>query len=463
MKRSFLAPITFAVSLALGSVTLSTTAQAQTAQSATYTPEEMRTLAANAVIAGSPDQGYQIASALLQRDPNDTEALIIRARAARDLGRLDEAIATARKAWGGAQTQSERFGASMVMAQALSTNGAKTRAQLWLRRAAQNAPSDEFKRVAVRDFRYVQRTNPWSTELSFSASPSSNINNGSARETTRLFDLPFEFQLSGAARALSGIQYNVGIATRYRLHEDARSQHDLLFRLDHRTYTMSKEAQQLSPTSKGSDFAFTSAGVSYIWRGFSTADTTFPNQFEVSAGRTWYAQAPFMQYARVSFTQNYAFAPNSFAFLGFTREVQQSLSTRQDADSWAVNTGVRVGMANRDRLTLSVYGKQSNSLDVDLDYEQLTLSARYALGRQLAGVSVDFGLSLSFKNHELSRFTRFGRQDQTATIDVTGVFNKIEYLGFSPSVTLSAKQTNSNIGLYESQEFGLRVGIQSAF
>ena len=188
---------------------------AQSAGSVNVAPQELRLLAANAIVNGQPAQGYQMAQALLAHNPNDTEALIIRARAARDLGRLPEALTTARKAWSGAQNASERFVASMVMAQTLSTSGAKTRAQLWLCRAAQNASSKEFKQVAVHDFCYVQRTNPWSTERSFSASPSSNINNGSTRTTTRLFDLPFEFQLSGTARALSGIRYNAGITTRY--------------------------------------------------------------------------------------------------------------------------------------------------------------------------------------------------------------------------------------------------------
>lgn len=405
----------------------------------------MRAAAANAVVAGAPAQGYQIATALLQRNPNDTDALIIRARAARDLGRLDEAMATARKAWNGSSTPSERFGASMVMAQALSTSGAKTRAQLWLRRAAQNAPNENFKDIAIRDFRYVQRTNPWSTELSFAAAPSSNVNNGSARSTTRLFDLPFEFQLSGTARALSGIQYNAGFATRYRIAESQSSQSDLLFRFDHRTYTLSNEAKLLAPTAKGSDFAFTSASLSYIRRGFTGSGIDLPNQFELTGGRTWYAQQPFMQYARIGFTQNYVFAPGSFVFGGVSAERQQSLSAREDANSLGLNTGVRFSLANKDRLTLSVNAKRSQSLDANLDYDQLTLSARYALAKPIAGVSVDFGVSLGQKNHDISRFSRFGRQDKTASFDVTGVFNQIEVYGFSPSVTLTARQTNSNI------------------
>lgn len=167
-----------------------------------------------------------------------------------------------------------------------------------------------------------------------------------------------------------------------------------------------------------------------------------PNQFELTGGRTWYAQQPFMQYARIGFTQNYVFAPGSFVFGGVSAERQQSLSAREDANSWGLNTGVRFSLANKDRLTLS---------------------ARYALAKPIAGVSVDFGVSLGQKNHDISRFSRFGRQDKTASFDVTGVFNQIEVYGFSPSVTLTARQTNSNIGLFETRDFGLRVGIQSAF
>ncbi|MGB7317433.1 MAG: hypothetical protein WBC85_05645, partial [Planktotalea sp.] len=102
-------------------------------------------------------------------------------------------------------------------------------------------------------------------------------------------------------------------------------------------------------------------------------------------------------------------------------------------------------------------------LDTSLDYQQVTLGARYAVAQPIAGVSVDFGLSLSQKTHEFSRFTRFGRQDSTVALDVTGVFNQIEYFGFSPAVTLTASKTKSNIGLYESQGLGVRVGIQSSF
>ena len=99
-----LAPVIFALSAPLNA------ANAQTAVSVDVTPDQLRIMAANSIVNGNPTQGYEMAQALLARDPNDVEALIIRARAARDLGKLTEALSTARKAWFGAQNASERFG-----------------------------------------------------------------------------------------------------------------------------------------------------------------------------------------------------------------------------------------------------------------------------------------------------------------------------------------------------------------
>lgn len=436
---------------------------AQTGDTVVLSPPQMRELAAQSIVGGQPQQAYALASALLQRNPNDIEALIIRARAARDLGRFTEAKHTARRAWQKSRNSNEKFASSMVMAQALSSAGARTRSQLWLRRAAQHAPDERMKNIAVRDFQYVRRINPWATELSFSVSPDSNINNGSQRSSTQLFDLPFEFQLSGAARALSGIQFNSSIATRYRLAESQRSQHDLVLQLSHRTYTMSDEAKRLAPTAKGSDFAFSTSALSYVRRGFSSADTNLPNEFSATIGRTWYGGDPFMQYARLGFTQNVVLSRSAFVFGGVSLERQQSLSQRQDVSISGLSVGMRKTTNAGNRLTLAASGKVSKSNDVTLDYQQLTLSARYALGKPVAGMRIDFGIQASRKSHELSRFSRFGRQDDSLSIDATAVFKNIEFYGFSPSVTISARKTDSSIGLYDAQGYGVKVGIQSAF
>ena len=433
------------------------------AQTTAVTPNQLRILAANAVIAGDPITGYQATAALLRQDPNDVEALIIQARAARDLGKAPEAIKTAQKAWNLADTPSEKFGSSVIMAQALSTSGRRTAAQFWLRRAMHNAPNEKFKASAVRDFKHVQRINPWSTELNFSISPSSNINNGSMNSTVKLFDLPFDFQLSGAAQALSGMQYSAGFATRYRLSENTRSQNDIILQASHRTYTMSTEAKQLAPTAKGSDFAFTSTALNFVHRGFTSATNDMPYSITLTGGRSWYAQQPYLQYGRIAVRQNFVIAPGVFVHGGAHREKQVSLTGGDDAQIWGISAGIALPIGSSDRLNLSLSRKRSLSDNSDLDFQKDTLSARYQIGKPVLGMRIDFGMSYSRKTHEVSRFTRFGRQDQTLSADVTAVITGLNYYGFSPTVTLSARQNDSNIGLYEARELGVQVGIRSAF
>jgi len=147
------------------------------------TPGEMHVAANRALQSGNPGAALLLADALLERDPQDLTALLLKARAARDQSRFRTAIKTARQAWSISRAPEERYASALIMAQALSSSGAKTRAQLWLRRAAQNAPDEALKRLAVRDFRYVRDTNPFSTQLRFSITPNSNINNGSKSDT----------------------------------------------------------------------------------------------------------------------------------------------------------------------------------------------------------------------------------------------------------------------------------------
>jgi hypothetical protein len=176
----------------------------------------MRELAGQAVVQGQPGLTFDVSGALIARDTDDLNAHLIRSRAARDLGRNDDALLHARAAWSLSDTQDEKYAAALANAQALSSAGRRTAAQLWLRRAVQLAPTDALRAKAAQDFRYVRGQNPWATALSFSVSPSSNINNGSRNETFELFDLPFEFELGGEARALSGLEVATGFSTRYR-------------------------------------------------------------------------------------------------------------------------------------------------------------------------------------------------------------------------------------------------------
>jgi tetratricopeptide (TPR) repeat protein len=215
--------------------------------------DQMRLAAEVNLRNGQPDRALALSDALLQRDPGDMTALLVRAQALRTLGRFGKAQEAARSGWRQAATREEKYAAALVMAQALSSDGKRTRAQLWLRRAAQAAPTDRHAARVARDFKYVQQRNPWQTTLSFTLAPTSNINNGSARDRSALLyqllnplgvDGAGEVVLGAASKALSGIETGAEVQSRLRFSQTERTAHDLRFRLSYSTYQLSGSAKR---------------------------------------------------------------------------------------------------------------------------------------------------------------------------------------------------------------------------
>ena len=279
------------------------------ARAETLKAADFRTKAVEVLAAGDTHTALAMAEALLARNPQDFDAHLLRARAARELGQTADALSASETAWGLAATDLERHAAALVRTQVLFSVDRHTAAQLWLRRAVQYAPDPASRARAIRDFRYVRARNPVSVDLRFGLTPRSNINNGSVHSSARLFDLPFEFQLSGTAQALSSLETSAGASLRYRISEAPTHATDLRVSLDSRSYTFSKEARALAPAARGSDYGQInlSAGLLHRW-----SDPTGRREWLVGAdlGRLWYGGAPYADVARLTGGVNLAL-PNS--------------------------------------------------------------------------------------------------------------------------------------------------------
>ena len=428
----------------------------------TLSPGEMRELAGQAVLQGRPDVAFDVTGALLLRDDTDLNAHLIRSRAARDLGRNTDALKHARTAWSLSDEPDERYAAALANAQALSSSGRRTAAQLWLRRAVQLAPDDASRAKAAQDFRYVRGQNPWATALSFSIAPSSNINNGSRNETSELFDLPFEFQLEGEARALSGVEIAGGFSTRYRLIASERKRTDLQFGASHRTYVLSDDAKDIAPDADGSDFATTSAfvGLSETYR---LPDARAQIGWNMRFGASWYAGEDLLRYARLGGTYQRAIGQRALASGSLTREVQDGLNGREDASIWTARFGYGLFLESGNRISLSTTLSRAES-DADyLDYTQRALSMRYSLAEPVGPAKLEFGLTVGDKTHDRSNLTSDGRKDRSVEASITAALPDLDYYGFIPTVTLRMERTDANIDIYETESFGLQLGVRSAF
>ncbi|MEM9549759.1 MAG: hypothetical protein AAGA05_01215 [Pseudomonadota bacterium] len=432
-------------------------------------PDQMRNAAGLSLQAGRAERALAFAEALIARDETDFTALLVRARALRDLNRMEHAKPAARAAWSEADTPEERFAAAMVMAQVQSTAGHKTLAQLWLRRAVHLAPNEDLERRAIRDFKYVRATNPWSTRLSFSITPDSNINNGSSsrtsflnyRLTEVLFGRPLEYTLNGSARALSGVEYAFGFDTRYRFRQTERTAHDLFFSLDLRRYTLSSEARELAPDLSGDDFAYSSFYVGYGYRAFNF-DRRGEYALRADAGQSWLAGDELLRFVRVSALQSYALTPR-------TRINGRLFGERQfgvriyDLDTMRLDLWLARFLENGMQLRLAVTGAVATSPDDTREFNELGLRGSVTLAKSIFGADAQFGLGVRSRDYDVSLHDPDGRNEDRYTADITLIFSKIDYYGFNPTVTIYGSTTDSNIGLYDSDRFGVNFGIQSAF
>ncbi|GAA6199512.1 surface lipoprotein assembly modifier [Aquicoccus sp. SU-CL01552] len=432
-------------------------------------PEQLRLAALMALRAGDAPRALRFSDALLGRNPEDRTALMLRSRAARDLGRFALAKTSARAAWRLSEDAAQKYSSSLLMAQALASDGHRTRAQWWLRRAVQHAPTEIAERKAINDFRYVRARNPWSTQLSFSVSPESNINNGSSARSSflnyklseLLFGQPVEYELGGTARALSGVEYALGVTTRYRFAETETRANDLILTADLRTYTLSGEAKSIAPTAKGSDFAFVTYSLGYGHRGLNF-DRRGEYRIVVDGGQSWYGGAEYARFLRLSAGQSYRLASGDKVNLRLAGERQFGIAT-SDSDTLRADLSYTTRILNGATFWTGATLAAAQSPNAADEYREIGLRAQLTLAKPIVGATMQMGLWARNRSYDVSPHSPDGRQEDRLQADVTLIFDKVDYYGFSPTMQISASRTDSNIALYDATRMGINFGIQSAF
>jgi tetratricopeptide (TPR) repeat protein len=428
------------------------------AQPVTVDAGGLMALARAAEAAGALDQAAAYAAALLARDPGDFAARLLAARVARDAGQNAAARSHARGAWAAAATPPERFAAAMVRAQALASDGNRTAAMFWLRRAADEAPTAQTRAIAARDFAYVRARNPLSAELAFSAAPSSNVNNGSRYETITLFGAPFT--LSPAARALSGGVMAAGLRLGFRLTESEVQRTDLRLTATHRAVWIS------DPAGAGvdpGDFAFTAVEASVEHRRRPGAG---PVQWTLgaTAGRNWYGGAPLSDYLRLEAGWDRPVAGGRHVILGAGAEKQWRLDTAaRNAEVLSVRAGVVQALASGDRLRLDGTLRATVSAAPEVSNGAAALRFQWDRGAPVMGLRVGASAGIEGRDYGPSPLAPGGRQDLRLDAALSLTVERLGYLGFAPVIDLKAVRSGSNVPLYDGTDIGISLGFRSVF
>lgn len=431
----------------------------------------MRGAAALSIEAGNPAQALQLADALLARDPEDVEALVYRSRALRDMGQYSEALDTAREAYQKAETDTEIYSAALVRAQALASLGARTRAQFWLRMAGEYAPDDAARNRAVQDFRYVRSRNRWNTRLSFAIAPTSNVNDGSVHDTISYGGLQ-GIVLSGTAQALSGISYSGGMTTRYRFSEGRNHQTDAGLHFYGETYTLSNEAKEIAPDAKGSDFAYTSVAVGLRHRWLPDGWKR-PLEFSFLYGHGWYGGEDYSRYTRSAIAKPFLLGKSTILRLEAGGEHFFRIEDEATSRSFHAGAILFHEFENDAGLRLS-FGLRDSISDLgSLDYTRLQAGIGYTLPKPVAKARVTLELDVErdlypeFPTLDTEGifilYTEQEREDYRGTVGVEFFFDKVDYYGFSPTVTLSHSENHSTDDRYDTVDTGINFGFRSNF
>lgn len=437
------------------------------AQVATDAPG-LREIAARLLAGGEAGRAREMALALLARDQGDLAALLLLGRAELALGDPEAALRAARRAHAEAGDARARFTAARLAARANADLGRWTRAQVWLRRARPDAASAEAVAAVARDYRAVTARNPLSVRLSFGLAPSSNVNNGSASAFVTLPGFvdasgqPFQFEINGEGRPLSGLRVSAGATLSYRLARSERGETALEAQASGRTYVLSGDARERAPEARGSDFADATATLGVVRRWRPEAASA-PSSASLTLGQTWYDTAPFVTFLQASFGRGFALGERDR--LDLTEFAERTWRRQDDEAYWSLGGRLRWTRAlpSGNRANLSLALRDSLTDLPDVGYDGVTLGAGYDWARPVRGLSLGVSGEADWRRYDLSRYSFDGRSDRTLRLRASLGMPRLDLYGFHPSASVEAFRTESDVLLYDRRGVTVDLGLRSSF
>ncbi|MEQ3626978.1 MAG: surface lipoprotein assembly modifier [Celeribacter sp.] len=430
------------------------------AETVTLAPAEARALALEALNAHDPATAQRMARAALLARPDDPQARLILSAALTASGDATAGEDEARRALADATTPEDRHRAQRAVAAALTAQGAHTRAQVWLRRAAQSAPDARARAATVRSYRAVRRANPWHGELRLGVAPSSNINNGSAQDGMRIGGL--DFDLSGSAQALSGLETTLGGAIGWQTVLGQRTRLTLGAEAVSQRYRLSGEARDQAPDAEGRDYARDTVEVSAALRFVPERDAA-PWDAELTLGHSWYGGEDIARYSELELTRGLRLGADTLGWV----EVWGRVAQRLDNDLRSSDaSGVSFRLAHRidggAMLSFGVGLSDTRSESALVAHDAASLSLGYQLAQPVLGAQAQLSAQLERADYDAPIYGMM-REDRSINIGASLFFRQHDLYGFAPVVDLSAGRTDSTIDLYDTRDLGLSVSLRSAF
>lgn len=436
-------------------------AQAQTPPAVVMTIEQARVTARRALQVGEFALAEEIANSLLQADPDDVDALIVIAAVSQERREFVRQADFASRAYQAASNDSQRFEAAMLTAQANFALDRFGWSQVWLRLATEAAPNDEALELIRRNYAQAARVNPWRNRVTFSVSPSSNVNNGSRDRILEIGGIPFT--LSAEAQALSGIRARLGFNSRYRYRQTDTSESYFRLGVILERVMLSDEAKEDAPDASGSDYAYDAIelGWGHVWLAASGNGT---HRIDLAGGKNWYGGEPLSDFVRASYRRSLPIGDRML--LGATASAEQNWrldNALRSATTTRAGLDLTRRLGNGDTVTVLGGLRNVSSESSEIAHTAARFGVSYLIGRRIGPARLDFQGDVEYRDYPESPYDPSGRQDKRWRLGATIGLPDVEVFGYFPTFTIDARRVESNISLYRSEEIGFRVGIGSVF
>lgn len=426
--------------------------------------------AEDALVSDRPAETVRLAQEMLRNQPDSFVALYLLALGQAGLGEQQAAASSGASAYRGATSEEDRFQAARLVAGARFQAQQYTRAEFWLRRAANHAQSEEDFRSITNAYRASVDANPLSLQFAASIAPSDNVNNGSEDGVLTLEGIGLTFVLPEDRRSLSGIAFSASSEARYRILQGPAHTTYLSGSVAGETYALSSEAKDLLANSPnpavravdGKDFATVTATLGFNHQQ-DNISTLGPVRFGMDLGTYWEGGERLVDFRDLSVEQLIPIGRNSIVSLMATQRDQTALLPRI-LDSTTSDLAISYSrfLANNDQLQLS-FLIRDHEAGAESSFEEYQFGIGYVFAEPVWGMQLSSSLQLGYRTFEEFTTTLDGRDDRFASADVTATFQNISYFGFSPSLSVFASRTDSTAEEISFTSAQVQFGMQSNF
>ncbi len=269
--------------------------------------------------------------------------------------------------------------------------------------------------------------------------------------------------MQGSSRALSGTEIDAGLSLRYRLSQTETRETALTFSVATRSYILSDAARREAPEVRARDFASQQAEVGLLHR-FVLPGGRRMIQLSGGLGGLWHGGAYLGTHLRLGVAQTLALSEATSLELSLVGQHQRREdSAIRSSNRLGVAAELRHRLSRGDQLAFRFAVQETRSESVSIANSSLQAQVRFALAEPVMGLRLSGYADLAVRRFPAAPLQPDGRHDLQGRVGLDALFERVDYMGFSPTLRVQFSRTRSNLAIHEQRAFDVMLGVGSRF